>query len=99
VDLTVIERNRAEGRPVIVPVMTHGAAGQKISPYYGATNVYHVIVLTGYDAASTTLYANDAGFVQGQHYAYGWGTLSSAIDAETLKFPQGRVMLVFQPHP
>jgi Peptidase_C39 like family len=93
VDPDVIERNLAEGRPVIVPVMTHGANGQKISPYYGSTNVYHVIVLTGYDAGKGLFYTNDAGFVQGQNFAYPWSTLSTAIDAQAAK--QGRVMLVF----
>ncbi len=95
VDPDAIQRNLAEGRPVIVPVMTHGANGQKISPYYGSVNVYHVIVLTGYDSQKGLFYANDAGFVEGQSYAYTWGTLSTAIDAQAQKFPQGRVMLVF----
>jgi hypothetical protein len=97
VDLDVIKRNLAEGRPVIVPVMTHGSAGQKIAPFYGATNVYHVIVLTGYDSARGLLYTNDAGFMQGQNYAYTWPTLSSAIDAQSTHLTQGRVMLIFKP--
>jgi hypothetical protein len=97
VDLDAIEHSLAAGRPVIIPVMTHGSNGQKISPHYGATNVYHVIVLTGYDNAKGLLYTNDAGFIEGQNYAYTWNTLSTAIDAQTAKFAQGRVMLVFQP--
>ena len=96
VDLDAIERSLADGRPVIIPVMTHGANGQKISPYYGTVNVYHVIVLIGYDNAKGLLYTNDAGFVEGQNYAYTWSTLSTAIDAQAGKFRQGRVMLVFQ---
>jgi hypothetical protein len=95
VDLGQIERSVAEGRPVVVPVMTHGAGGQRIAPFYGAVDVYHVIVITGYDSGRGLLYTNDAGFVQGQNYAYGWTTLSTAIDAQAQKFPQGRVMLVF----
>jgi hypothetical protein len=95
VDPTEIQRNLAEGRPVIIPVMTHGSNGQKISPYYGSVNVYHVIVLIGYDTAKGLYYTNDAGFVQGQNFAYPWSTLSTAIDAQAQKFPQGRVMLVF----
>jgi hypothetical protein len=95
VDLGEIERNLAEGRPVVIPVMTHGAGGGKIAPFYGAVNVYHVIVITGYDVARGVLYTNDAGFVQGQNYPYAWGTLSAAIDAQAQRFPQGRVMLVF----
>ena len=96
VDLDAIERNLAQGRPMIIPVMTHGANGQKISPHYGTDNVYHVIVLIGYDNAKGLLYTNDAGFMEGQNYAYTWNTLSTAIDAQAGKFPQGRVMLVFQ---
>ena len=96
VDLDVIKRNLAEGRPVIVPVMTHGSSGQKIAPFYGTSNVYHVIVLTGYDTAKGLLYTNDAGFMQGQNYAYTWPTLSSAIDAQSAKLSQGRVMLIFK---
>ena len=95
VDPTEIQRNLAQGRPVIIPVMTHGANGQKISPYYGAINVYHVIVLTGYDTAKGLYYTNDAGFVQGQNFPYAWSTLATAIDAQAQKYPQGRVMLVF----
>lgn len=93
-DPTAIERNLAEGRPVIIPVMTHGApGGQKISPYYKDPSVYHVVVLTGYDAPKGVFYANDAGFIQGQNWTYPWSTLSAAIDAQAAK--QGRVMLVF----
>jgi hypothetical protein len=95
VDLDQIKRHLADGRPVIIPVMTHGAGGGGIAPFYGRENVYHVIVLTGYDSAKGLLYTNDAGFVQGQNYAYTWDTLSAAIDAQTRKLPQGRVMLVF----
>ncbi len=95
VDLDQIERSLAAGRPVIVPVMTHGASGAKIAPFYGSDNVYHVIVITGYDTAKGLLYTNDAGFIQGQNYAYTWATLSPAIDAQTQKLAQGRVMLTF----
>jgi hypothetical protein len=95
VDLNEIERSLAEGRPVIIPVMTHGTGGAGISPHYGAVNVYHVIVITGYDTAKGLLYTNDAGFVQGQSWPYSWSTLSSAIDAQAQRYPQGRVMLVF----
>jgi hypothetical protein len=95
VDLDQIERSVAAGRPVLVPVMTHLPNGSKIAPFYGGTSVYHVIVITGYDTAKGLLYTNDAGFIQGQNYSYSWALLSSAIDAQTLKYPQGRVMLVF----
>jgi hypothetical protein len=96
VDEEQIKRNLAQGRPVILPVMTHGAGGQKIAPFYGTADVYHVIVVTGYDTAKDVFYTNDAGFMQGQNYAYPWATLSAAIDAQAQKFAQGRVMLVFR---
>jgi hypothetical protein len=95
VDLNQIETDLAAGRPVLVPVMTHLPNGDKIAPNYGSVGVYHVIVITGYDRAKNQLYTNDAGFIQGQNYPYTWSLLSSAIDAQTLKYPQGRVMLVF----
>ncbi len=95
-DLSAIERNLAEGRPVIVPVMTHGlAGGAPIAPYYGHANVYHVIVVIGYDATKGVLYTNDAGFMQGQNYAYPWEVLATANAAQTHHLPQGQVMLVF----
>ncbi|HZV48236.1 MAG TPA: C39 family peptidase [Candidatus Dormibacteraeota bacterium] len=95
-DLTTIERNLAEGRPVIIPVMTHGlAGGAPIAPYYGRANVYHVIVVTGYDAARNLLYTNDAGFMQGQNYAYPWSVLEAANAAQTHHLAQGQVMLIF----
>jgi hypothetical protein len=95
VDLDQIERNLAAGRPVIVPVMTHLPGGAKIAPNYGQTGVYHVVVITGYDNAKGVLYTNESGFTQGHNWSYTWSLLSSAIDAQTLKYPQGRVMLVF----
>src|SRR5437660_5259682 len=95
VDLGQIETNLAAGRPVIVPVMTHLPSGTKMAPFYGGTSVYHVILITGYDSTKNLLYTNDAGFVEGHNYSYSWNLLSSGIDAQTLKYPQGRVMLTF----
>jgi Peptidase_C39 like family len=95
VDLGQIEANLAAGRPVVVPVMTHLPNGAMIAPYYGSVSVYHVILITGFDTAKGLLYTNDAGFIQGQNYSYTWSLLSSAIDAQTRKYPQGRVMLTF----
>ena len=92
-----IKRDLASGWPVIVPVMTHGGpGGQKIKPYYGATNVYHVILLIGYDA-SGQLISNDAGIKEGQYLTYSWDLLSTAMDAQDRKYGQGRVMLVVRP--
>ena len=92
VSVDAIKHSIAGGHPVIIPVMTHGApGGQKLSPAYGYENVYHVLLLVGYDA--NHLFANDAGFMGGGDYAYTWYTLSSAIDAQNPKMGQGRVML------
>ena len=92
--LDAIKHQLAAGRPVIVPVMTHGApGGQKLAPFYGYMNVYHVLLIKGYD--SRNLYTNDAGFMQGENYAYTWPWLAAAIDSQSAKMHQGRVMLVF----
>lgn len=97
VDLDRIKAHLAEGRPVVIPVMTHGApGGRKIAPNYGATNVYHVMPLIGYDAPRDLVYANDPGYTQGQNHAYSWSVLSAAIDAQAGRFPHGRSMLVFR---
>lgn len=95
VGMEEIERQLAAGRPVIIPVMTFTPSGAKIAQYYRAPSVYHVIVITGYDGTRGLLYTNDAGFIEGQNYAYSWDTLSSAIDAANQKYGQGRIMLVF----
>jgi hypothetical protein len=95
VDLNGIETNLAAGRPVIVPIMTHLASGEKLSMYYGTGSVYHVVVITGYDSTKGILYTNESGFFQGMNWQYSWTLLSSAIDAQAAKYPQGRVMLVF----
>ena len=93
-----IRQELANGHPVIVPVMTHGLpGGRAIAPFYGAGNVYHVILIKGYDVGKGLYYTNDAGFTEGETYPYTWDVLSTAIDAQTPKMGQGRVMLVFRP--
>jgi hypothetical protein len=94
VDLGEIERHLAAGRPVIVPLMTW-VNGARISEHYGSVGVYHVVVLTGYDNSKNVLYTNESGFTQGYNWPYSWSLLSAAIDAQAAKYPQGRVMLVF----
>ncbi len=89
-----IKKAIAGGNPVIIPVMTHGGpGGTKISPYYSAGNVYHVIVLIGYDTQK--LYSDDAGISQGQNYPYTWEVLSVAMQAQQQRMGQGSVMLTF----
>ncbi|MGH7911838.1 MAG: C39 family peptidase [Candidatus Dormibacteraceae bacterium] len=105
-DLTAIQRYLANGQPVIIPVMTHGGpGGSMINPHYGSENVYHVIVLVGYNAAQGIVYTNDAGINQGQNLAYAWTTLQTAVqsmvdtpvDQSGIPVPtsQGASMLVF----
>lgn len=104
-DLHVIEQDLANGLPVIVPVVTHGGpGGSMIYPTYGRKNVYHVIVLVGYDDPQGAVYTNDAGLREGQYLKYPWSTLSTAIAAQantavdesgTPVPRQGRTMLVF----
>lgn len=92
--LEAVKQMLAAGRPVMIPVMTHGApGGQKIAPGYGSRNVYHIVLLVGYD--QNRVYANDAGFMTGQNYPYSWDILQAAMDAQTAQTGQGRVMLTF----
>ena len=97
IDEAVIRQNLAEGRPVIVPIMTHLANGRPISEHYNMTSVYHVLLLTGYDAARDEYTTNDAGFIQGQNWQYPWSTITQVIDLQAQRMSQGRVMLVFSP--
>jgi hypothetical protein len=109
-DLAVIQQNLAQGRPVIIPVMTHGGpGGSAIYRTYSAGNVYHVLVLIGYDAARGIVYTNDAGLREGLGLPYPWSTLQTAVaaqahatvDAAGARVPaqQGATMLVFHPAP
>jgi hypothetical protein len=98
-DPQLIKQYLAAGWPVVIPVMTHGLpGGQKINAHYGSTNVYHVIVLIGYDDSGQFI-SNDAGIFEGQYLTYSWNTLSTAMDAQAQKFPQGRKLLVFRQRP
>jgi hypothetical protein len=96
-DPQIIKQYLAGGLPVVIPVMTHGLpGGQRINPHYGATNVYHVIVLIGYDESGQFI-SNDAGIFEGQYLTYSWSTLSTAMDAQAQKYPgNGRNLLVFR---
>ncbi len=76
-----------ESKPVIVPVMTHSLQNNM----YGRYTVYHVLLIKGYDA--TGVITNDAGVGNGQNHHYDWNILWGAIDAQTTKMGQGRVML------
>ena len=108
VDFGVIQQNLAAGRPVIIPVMTHGGpGGSAIYPTYAAGSVYHVIVLIGYDAAQGLVYTNDSGLREGLGLAYHWPTLLTAIQTQArttvdvwghqVPHQQGMTMLTFQP--
>jgi hypothetical protein len=83
-----IKRELSAGHPVLVPVMTHGLR----NPHYGPKSVYHILLIKGYSSGGAI--ANDAGIKEGQSVVYPWGTVFSAIDAQTPKMVQGRVMLV-----
>lgn len=89
-----IERALAAGHPVIIPLMTHGApGGQKINPYYGTLNVYHVLLITGYGPGY--LVTNDAGIGAGENWRYSWRVLSAAMQAQVSVMHQQPVMLYF----
>jgi hypothetical protein len=85
------EQIRAEvsaGRPVMVPVMTQSLK----NPHYSPGNVYHILLIKGYDAAGVV--TNDAGVKEGKDWHYSWDILWSAVDAANTKISQGRVGLV-----
>lgn len=92
--LAEIQQILAHGHPVIIPVMTHGApGGQKINPYYGRLNVYHVLLLTGYGPGY--LVSNDAGIGLGQNWRYSWTVLQAAMQAQVSVMHQQPVLLYF----
>jgi hypothetical protein len=105
-DWNAIQSYLAGGQPVIIPVMTHGGpGGTMINPDYGADDVYHVIVVVGYNAAQGIVYTNDAGISQGHDLPYAWSTLQTAVQSMTttpvdqsgaaVPSAQGMSMLVF----
>jgi Peptidase_C39 like family len=104
--LSSIERYLAGGLPVMLPVMTHGGpGGTKIYPTYGYQNVYHVLVIVGYDAGQNLIYANDSGLREGKDLSYQWSTLAVANQAQAttprdesgaaVPTVQGQSMLIF----
>ena len=108
-DPQLIQRQVADGIPVILALTTHGGPAGRINPAYGADNVYHVLVVTGYDNTKGIVYTNDPGLSQGQNLAYPWATLQAAIQAQArtpvdgagypVPMQQGAAMLVMQPAP
>jgi hypothetical protein len=83
-----IEAALAAGHPVVVPVMTHSL----LNPNYGPNTVYHVVLIKGFEPGGVV--TNDAGVMQGKNWFYSWSVLFSAIDAQTPRMGQGRMMLV-----
>jgi len=83
-----IKRELSAGHPVLVPVMTHALK----NPHYGPKSVYHILLIKGYNSKGAI--TNDAGIKEGQSAAYPWSTVFSAIDQQTQKMGQGRVMLI-----
>jgi uncharacterized protein YvpB len=82
-----IKRAISDGKPVIVPVMTHSLENNMYGPY----SVYHVLFIKGFD--TNGVLTNDAGVGNGQDHHYSWNTLWKAIDAQKVQMNQGRVML------
>jgi hypothetical protein len=83
-----IKKEIAAGHPVMVPVMTQSLK----NPHYSPGNVYHILLIKGYD--QTGVITNDAGIKEGMNWHYDWSILWAAIDAQTPKMNQGRTMLV-----
>lgn len=76
------------GRPVIIPVMTRSLENN----YYGAGTVYHEVLIKGYK--DDGVITNDGGVAQGKNWFYSWNVMFQAIDAQTPKMNQGRLVLV-----
>jgi hypothetical protein len=83
-----IKEQIASGHPVVVPVMTHSLQNHN----YGPHTVYHEVLIKGYTA--TGVVTNDAGIKEGKDWFYSWDVLFSAIDAQSGKMGQGRVLLI-----
>lgn len=83
-----IKKEIAKGHPILVPVITHALS----NPHYGRLPSYHVLLIKGYK--SDGVIANDSGVKEGENYFYSWDILFKAIDAQTTKMNQGRVMAV-----
>jgi hypothetical protein len=86
-----IKKEVAAGRPVMVPVMTQSLKNSHYSP----GNVYHILLIKGYDA--TGVITNDPGVKEGKDWHYDWAILWSAVDAQNSKMGQGRTGLVLEP--
>ncbi|MEA2646409.1 MAG: hypothetical protein QOE92_1492 [Chloroflexota bacterium] len=76
------------GRPVIIPVMTHSLQ----NPHYGPKSVYHEVLIKGYKDDGVV--TNDGGVQEGKNWFYSWSVMFGAIDAQTPKMSQGRLILV-----
>jgi len=87
ITIETIKKSLYEGKPVLVPVITHGLQ----NPHYGPKPTYHILVIKGYDGNGVI--TNDAGVKEGRNYHYSWTVLWQAIDAQTAKMNQGRDML------
>jgi uncharacterized protein YvpB len=82
----------AQGRPVIVPVMSHSLD----NPHYGRNDAYHMLVITGYD--ETGFVTNDPGVKEGYNWHYTYETMAKAMSAQVEHIPgQGKVALVLYP--
>jgi hypothetical protein len=99
-----IRQQLAQGRPIMVPVMTHALnnpnyPGDRDRYNQPGATVYHIVVVKGYDPAGVTL--NDPGIGRGQDNKISFDGLFFAIDDVRLRSPQvgqsGRPMLVVAP--
>lgn len=82
-----IKQAIAGGYPVLVPVLTQALK----NPHYSPGNVYHILLIKGYDPSGVI--TNDAGVKEGKDWHYSWEILWQAIDAQTPKMQQGRNMV------
>jgi hypothetical protein len=74
--LTIIKDELAANHPVIAPVYAPMLGNPK---YTGSGSDYHVIVITGYDDASSEFITNDPGTKDGKNYRYTYKALLAAL--------------------
>jgi hypothetical protein len=99
-----IRQQLAQGRPIMVPVMTHGLNNSNYPGYSDhyeqpGWSVYHIVVVKGYDAGGVTI--NDPGIGRGQDNKISYDGLFYAIDDVRVRDPgigqSGRPMVVVAP--
>ncbi len=79
------------GHPVVVPATT-GTLHQQNPHFRTSHNLYHVVLLKGFEPGYAV--ANDEGVTAGRGWTYTWPLIFQAMDDANAHVPEGRVFLV-----